>query len=193
MYVVIGAADFRSPERRCTRRGGFVELYSRFMACMQSAAIVSLCWSCVRPDYVRCLNQRADKTPTSLLDVVMSTIPVLDAGGSVAFVATIFADNYFERYVNGKLLVVDRIPFTPFNVNVIRFKATSFWFEKPSVDCMAGRRRSRIHPLCRFKQVARQVPQCAPRALRVSLAEAGQPAIDRTLPACRPCTWTILV
>ncbi|MCA9421789.1 MAG: hypothetical protein KC592_12275, partial [Nitrospira sp.] len=48
----------------------------------------------------------------------------IDAGGSDIFTAYIFADNYFELYVNGRLLAVDAVPFTPFNSSVIRFKAT---------------------------------------------------------------------
>ena len=47
----------------------------------------------------------------------------VDAGGEETFAAYIFADNYFELYVNGKLLGVDAIPFTPFNSSVVRFKA----------------------------------------------------------------------
>jgi len=34
----------------------------------------------------------------------------------------IFADNYFELYVNGQLVGVDAIPFTPFNSSVVRFR-----------------------------------------------------------------------
>ena len=53
----------------------------------------------------------------------LSTVPVIDAGGDEEFIAYIFADNYFELYVNGKLIVVDSVPFTPFNSSVVRFKA----------------------------------------------------------------------
>ncbi len=69
-------------------------------------------------------NECAGKTPASLADVDLSTIPVLDAGGREAFVAYVFADNYFELYVNGKLLAVDAVPFTPFNSSVVRFTAS---------------------------------------------------------------------
>lgn len=57
-------------------------------------------------------------------DLDLSTVPLLDAGGDEEFVAYVFADNYFELYVNGQLLAVDPVPFTPFNSNVVRFKAT---------------------------------------------------------------------
>lgn len=68
-------------------------------------------------------NECAGNTPSSVSGVDMSAVPVLDAGGRVEFVAYIFADNYFELYVNGKLLAVDAVPFTPFNSSVVRFKA----------------------------------------------------------------------
>ncbi|MGI9525458.1 MAG: hypothetical protein ACR2PG_27835 [Hyphomicrobiaceae bacterium] len=48
---------------------------------------------------------------------------MIDVGGDEAFTAYIFVDNYFELYVNGKLLGVDTVPFTPFNSSVVRFKA----------------------------------------------------------------------
>jgi hypothetical protein len=59
-----------------------------------------------------------------LSDLDLKTVPVMDAGGNETFTAYIFADNYFELYVNGNLLAVDAVPFTPFNSSVIRFKAT---------------------------------------------------------------------
>lgn len=34
----------------------------------------------------------------------------------------IVADNYFEMYVNGKLVAVDTAPYTPFNSAIVRFK-----------------------------------------------------------------------
>jgi len=55
-------------------------------------------------------------------DLDLKSVPVIDAGGSDIFTAYIFADNYFELYVNGKLIAVDAVPFTPFNSSVIRFK-----------------------------------------------------------------------
>ena len=35
----------------------------------------------------------------------------------------IVADNYFELYVNGKLVGVDPVPYTPFNSAIVRFRA----------------------------------------------------------------------
>ncbi len=68
-------------------------------------------------------NECAGITPDNLSDVDLSAVPVLDAGGSEEFIAYIFGDNYFELHVNGKLLAVDAIPFTPFNSSIVRFKA----------------------------------------------------------------------
>ena len=58
-----------------------------------------------------------------LSDLILKNVPVIDAGGEEFFTACIFTDNYFELYVNGKLLGVDAVPFTPFNSSVVRFKA----------------------------------------------------------------------
>ena len=57
-------------------------------------------------------------------EIDLNSIPVRkQAGGTDIYTAYIFADNYFEFYVNGKLLGVDPVPFTPFNSNIIRFTA----------------------------------------------------------------------
>ncbi len=45
----------------------------------------------------------------------------IDSDGSV-FTAYIFADNYFEMYVNGIPVGKDAVPFTAFNSSVIRFQ-----------------------------------------------------------------------
>ncbi len=69
------------------------------------------------------MNQCGGDELSSLSQLDLQSVPVMDAGGSEEFVAYIFADNYFELYVNGELLAVDPVPFTPFNSNVVRFKA----------------------------------------------------------------------
>ena len=68
-------------------------------------------------------NQCSGVRLRQLSDLDLKKVPVIDAGGEETFTAYIFADNYFELYVNGKLLGVDAIPFTPFNSSVVRFKA----------------------------------------------------------------------
>ena len=54
----------------------------------------------------------------------IATVPtvVVDADGEV-ITGYIFADNYFELYVNGTLVAVDPVPYTPFNSCVVKFKA----------------------------------------------------------------------
>ncbi len=61
--------------------------------------------------------------PKSLSEVNLSSIPIIeiDNDGEV-ITGYIFADNYFELFINGKLIGVDPVPFTPFNSNVVKFK-----------------------------------------------------------------------
>lgn len=61
--------------------------------------------------------------PKSIEKVDITAIQSIDAGGAEEFTAYIFADNYFELYVNGNLIAVDPVPFTPFNANVVKFSA----------------------------------------------------------------------
>lgn len=53
-----------------------------------------------------------------------SDIVEIDAEGEV-ITAYIFADNYFEMYVNGVFVGKDKVPFTEFNSSVVRFKVQS--------------------------------------------------------------------
>ncbi len=46
----------------------------------------------------------------------------IDADGEVV-TAFVFADNYFEMYINGIPVGKDNVPFTQFNSNIIRFRA----------------------------------------------------------------------
>lgn len=68
-------------------------------------------------------NECANVESKSLTDVDMSSVPVIevDSDGEI-ITGYIFADNYFELFINGKLIAVDPIPFTPFNSNLVRFK-----------------------------------------------------------------------
>ena len=69
-------------------------------------------------------NECTNITPRSEAGVSTANIPVVevDAGGEV-ITGYIMADNYFELYVNGKLVAVDNTPFTPFNSAIVKFKA----------------------------------------------------------------------
>ena len=51
-----------------------------------------------------------------------SQIIEIDKEGEI-FTAYIFADNYFEMYVNGVAVGKDKVPFTQFNSSIIKFKA----------------------------------------------------------------------
>ncbi len=51
-----------------------------------------------------------------------SDIVTIDATGDI-YTVFIFADNYFEMYVNGIPVGKDPVPFTNFNSNIVRFKA----------------------------------------------------------------------
>lgn len=99
-------------------------------------------------------NGCAGFEPGSLADVDIAGLGVIDAGGSEEFTAYIFADNYFELYVNGQLIVVDPVPFTPFNANVVKFSADRpvslaimgvDWEENLGLGSEAGRGSS-YHP-----------------------------------------------
>ncbi len=68
-------------------------------------------------------NECGGEERASPAQLDLASVPVFDAGGAEEFTAFVFADNYFELYVNGTLIAVDPVPFTPFNSNVIRFTA----------------------------------------------------------------------
>ena len=50
-----------------------------------------------------------------------SDIVTVDADGEV-ITAYVFADNYFEMYINGTPVGKDKVPFTQFNSSIVRFK-----------------------------------------------------------------------
>ncbi len=52
-----------------------------------------------------------------------SDIVEIDASGDV-MTGFIFADNYFELYINGIPVGKDAIPFTPFNSHIVKFKVS---------------------------------------------------------------------
>lgn len=68
-------------------------------------------------------NENNGTTPGSISEVDLNSVPVIevDSDGEI-ITGYIFADNYFELYINGKLLVVDPVPFTRFNSNIVKFK-----------------------------------------------------------------------
>lgn len=71
-------------------------------------------------------NENNNVTPGSLSEVDFDSVPTaeIDADGEVV-TGYLFADNYFELYINGELIAVDPVPFTRFNSNVVKFKVKS--------------------------------------------------------------------
>lgn len=70
-------------------------------------------------------EQCAGVMPTSLSEVDTASVPIItvDPDGDV-ITGYIFADNYFELYINGKLIAVDSVPFTPFNSSIVKFRVS---------------------------------------------------------------------
>ena len=87
-------------------------------------------------------NECERKTPANSAAVSTADVPVIeiDADGEV-ITGYIVADNYYEMYINGKLVSVDNTPFTPFNSSIVKFKvkrpytiASSAWTGKNTWD-----------------------------------------------------------
>ena len=70
-------------------------------------------------------NQCSGVIPSSLSAVNLANVPVtvIDPAGDT-ITAYLLGDNYFEFYVNGVLVGVDPVPYTPFNSCVVRFKVS---------------------------------------------------------------------
>lgn len=75
------------------------------------------------PKAVDLYEECANITPQSITDVDKASVPVaiIDDDGE-EITGYIFADNYFELYINGQLIAVDSVPFTPFNSSIVKFK-----------------------------------------------------------------------
>ena len=68
-------------------------------------------------------NECNQRTPKGSADVSSANVPVveIDADGEV-ITGFVVADNYYEMYINGKLVSVDNTPYTPFNSSIVKFK-----------------------------------------------------------------------
>lgn len=77
------------------------------------------------PDAPDLFNPCTNVLHPNLAAVDLNKVSVIeiDPNGTI-ITGYIFADNYFELYINGKPAVKDAVPFTPFNSHVVRFKAT---------------------------------------------------------------------
>ncbi len=69
--------------------------------------------SCTGANYA---NENAALTALSGTDIV-----TVDPDGEI-ITAYVFADNYFEMYINGIPVGKDKVPFTQFNSSIVRFK-----------------------------------------------------------------------
>lgn len=69
-------------------------------------------------------NECKQIRPENTAAVSTANVPVIevDPDGEV-ITGYIVADNYYEMYVNGKLVSVDNTPYTPFNSAIVKFKA----------------------------------------------------------------------
>ncbi|GBL34946.1 hypothetical protein EMGBS15_05410 [Filimonas sp.] len=72
--------------------------------------------------YNPCNGHTYSNTAAALAVLNGSDIVTVDADGEV-ITAFIFADNYFELYVNGIPIGKDNVPYTQFNSNIVRFRA----------------------------------------------------------------------
>jgi len=70
-------------------------------------------------------NQCSGVTPSNISAVNLATIPtvVIDPSGTT-ITGYIFGDNYYELYINGVLVGVDPVPYTPFNSSIVKFKVS---------------------------------------------------------------------
>jgi len=68
-------------------------------------------------------NECNQIVPKNSAEVSTTGVPVIeiDSDGEV-ITGFIVADNYYEMWVNGKLVSVDNTPYTPFNSSVVKFK-----------------------------------------------------------------------
>jgi len=69
-------------------------------------------------------NECVGKIPANinLADTSKAPVIVVDNDGEIIS-GFLYGDNYFELYVNGKLVGVDPVPYTPFNSSFVKFKA----------------------------------------------------------------------
>lgn len=77
----------------------------------------------IGPRAVDLYEECSNITPKNIADVDETSVPVVvvDPDGE-EITGYIFADNYFELYINATLIAVDAVPFTPFNSNIVKFK-----------------------------------------------------------------------
>lgn len=100
------------------------------------------------PDlYNSCNGNTYSNSSEAFANLSESSIVEIDQEGEV-FTAYIFADNYFEMYVNGTPVAKDPVPFTQFNSSIVQFKVKRpfviamklvDWEEHLGIGCEANR------------------------------------------------------
>ncbi|GAA3511713.1 hypothetical protein GCM10022393_26790 [Aquimarina addita] len=97
-----------------------------------------------------CEGKNYATSEEALSDYDDSKIIEIDENGAL-FTAYIFADNYFEMFVNGIPVGKDKVPFTEFNASIVKFKAKKpftiamklvDWEEHLGVGCEPNRGKS---------------------------------------------------
>lgn len=71
--------------------------------------------------YNSCEGKKYGTVTEAMSNFKDSNTVIIDEDGAV-FTTYIFADNYFEMYVNGVPVGKDKVPFTEFNSSVVKFK-----------------------------------------------------------------------
>ena len=94
-----------------------------------------------------CEGKNYGNAQEALYKLDASNLIEIDSDGEI-FTAYIFADNYFEMYVNGVAVGKDKVPFTQFNSSLVRFKVNKpftiamklvDWEEHLGVGCEENR------------------------------------------------------
>ena len=69
-------------------------------------------------------NECAKITPANISQIDTSKAPIIEVDPDGEIISGfLYGDNYYELYVNGKLIGVDPVPYTPFNSSFVKFKA----------------------------------------------------------------------
>ena len=71
--------------------------------------------------YNACIGKNYSSSKVALAALTGTDIVTIDQDGEL-ITGYIFADNYFEMYVNGKAIGKDKVPFTEFNSCIVRFR-----------------------------------------------------------------------
>ncbi|NBW30986.1 MAG: hypothetical protein EBR35_07010, partial [Flavobacteriales bacterium] len=71
--------------------------------------------------YNSCIGATYANDGVALAALNGSDIVTIDSAGEL-ITAFIFADNYFEMYINGIPVGKDNVPYTQFNSNIVRFR-----------------------------------------------------------------------